>query len=76
MSQGRAAFPHGFPGQLQPVGVVDNAVHDRVRQGRVSQAIRPVPHRDLGRQEGRGPVITIFEDFEKIRCLRFRQGIP
>jgi hypothetical protein len=36
MSQGGAAFPHGFPGQFQPISVVDDAVHNGVREGRVS----------------------------------------
>jgi len=76
MSQGGAAFPHGFPAQFQPVSVVADAVHNRVREGRVSQTIMPICHRDLGREHGRGPAITIFEDLEKVRCLGFRQRIP
>ena len=76
MSQGGAAFPHGFPAQFQPVSVVDDAVHNRVREGRVSQTIMPICHRDLGREHGGGPAITIFKDFQKVRCLGFRQRIP
>ena len=46
MSQGRAAFPHGFALEFQPISIMDEPVHDRVREGRVAQAIMPIGDRD------------------------------
>lgn len=51
LSQG-FSFSHRLAGDLDPVSIVDDAVHDGVGKSRGGEPVVPVGHRDLGDQEG------------------------
>ena len=60
MSQGGAAFPHGFPAHFQPASVLNDVVHHRVREDRVSHTFMPVCGRDLERGHTGVPAVANF----------------
>jgi hypothetical protein len=45
-------FPQGFPGEVEGVGVVDQAVEDGIGQGGIAQGVVPVGHRQLTGHQG------------------------
>ena len=51
------------------MGVVDEAVHDGVRQGRVAHRFVPLVDGDLGGDEGGAVAVTVFEELEEIEAL-------
>jgi hypothetical protein len=57
-------FPQGFPGEVEGVGVVDQAVEDGIGQGRIAQGVVPVGHRQLTGHQGRAYLITLVEQFQ------------
>ena len=67
-AQGRrpVAFALGFAGDLDAVGVVDDAIEDGVGDGGFGDHPGPVLHGDLtGDQQG-GPGVALLDDLEKV----------
>jgi hypothetical protein len=52
------------------VGIVDEAIHDRVGIGGLSDELMPTVHRDLTGDDDGAACVALFKDFEKIvaRC--------
>lgn len=48
---------------------MDEAIADRVRDGRIGQHLVPSFRRHLGRDDGRGVVVAILQDLEEIALL-------
>jgi len=67
---------HRFSRNLEPVRVVDDAVHDGVRQRRRGEALMPVRHRDLRGQDRGCPVVAVVDDFQQVLSLDIRERIP
>lgn len=42
LRQGGTVFSQGFPGQVQRMGVMDQTIQDRIRQGWMAQSFMPV----------------------------------
>ena len=57
-------FSQGFPGEVEGVGVMDQAVEDGIGQGRIAQGVVPVGHRQLTGHQGRAGLVTLVEQFE------------
>src|SRR3954447_2435255 len=72
-------FAQRVPAQLDPVGVVNNAVQDRVAQGRISDDGVPVGHWDLTGDQQRLPAVAFLDDLQQVAALvrteRFRPPI-
>ena len=65
-------------GQLDAIGVVDDAVEDGVGERWDADQIVPAVHGNLTGEDERALVVTILDDFEQIACLvgRERFGAP
>ena len=48
------------------MGVVDQAVQDRVGQCRVADCLVPVVHGQLTGHQGGSPVVAVLQDFQQI----------
>ena len=59
----RRGFGAGFAGELEPVGVVDEAVQDGVDISVVGDHLVPARHRHLRGDGRRAEGIALFEDF-------------
>jgi hypothetical protein len=57
----------GFAGQRNAVGVVDQAIQDRVGQGRVADDFIPVVDRDLAGDDQRAGVVAVLDDLQQSR---------
>ena len=67
--QPRLPFPHGFALQRELVGVMHQAVEDRVGQCRIPQGLMPVLDRQLTGHQ-RGPAImAIFDDLQQVATI-------
>ena len=53
-------------GEIDAVGIVDEAIHDCVGIGRVSDELMPTVHRDLTGDDDGAAAVALFEDFEEI----------
>ena len=51
------------------MGVVDDAVADRVGDGGIAQGSMPLPGRKLTGDHGGGSIVSVFEDFEEVATL-------
>ena len=56
---------HGFAGDLEFVGVVDQTVEDGVGHGRVTEVAVPILHRKLAGDERGAFVVAVLQDFEQ-----------
>lgn len=65
----RLAAAHGVPAERDHVGVVHEAVADRVRDCRVAQGFVPSFRRQLRRDDGGAAVIAVFQHFEQVAAL-------
>ena len=45
---------------------MEQAVKDRVRQGRIPQRLMPMLHRELAGDNGRATAVAVFREFEHI----------
>ena len=72
---GRAARPsHRMTVQFEAMGVVDQAVEDRISDGRIADLRMPTGHRQLaGQQHGAG-LIARIADLEEVAALGFGHG--
>ena len=73
--QGGMDFAHGISFEFKPVGIVDEAVEDRIGEGGVGDAGVPVLDRDLGGDQGGGAAVTIVEDLEQVFGLGAGEGV-
>src|SRR3989304_176822 len=71
----RPSFSWATSSQIQPVGVVDQAIEDTIANGGVGEAGKPICHRHLRSDEGRGTVIAVIQDFEQILGIRGGNGV-
>ena len=51
------------------MGVMDEAIHDGVRQGRIAHGLMPFVDGDLRGDEGGAVAVTVFEELEEIEAL-------
>jgi len=57
---------HAFAGQFDPMGVVNETVHDGVGVGGIVDDLVPTVQGKLGRDDGRASPISLLEDFEEV----------
>jgi hypothetical protein len=55
-----------FSGEIDAMGVVDDAVEDGVGVGRVTDDLVPFVDRDLAGEDGRATAVAFFEDFVEV----------
>ena len=48
---------------------MEQAVKDRVRQGRIPQGLMPVLHRELAGDNGRASPVAVFQEFKHITSV-------
>ena len=60
---------HGFPFQVDFVSVVDQAIKDRISDGRIADILMPALDRQLGGHKGRGQPVPVFNDLEQIAAF-------
>ena len=69
ISSRRTLLSQAFAGEVDPVGVVDYAIKDRIGECRDADHIVPAVDRDLAGDHERAGVVTILDNFEKIARL-------
>jgi hypothetical protein len=52
---------------------MNQPVQDGISDGRISDVIMPVFHRELAGNEGRDIAVTVFDHFEKVSSFRIGQ---
>jgi hypothetical protein len=55
-----------FTSQIDPMGVVNETVEDRISVGWVVDDLMPTVHGELGCDDGRAAAVSLFEDFQDI----------
>jgi hypothetical protein len=63
---GLAFLAQTIAGELDAMGIVDQAVEDGIGVGRIADEIVPFVDRQLAGDEDRAPAVSGFEDFEEI----------
>lgn len=71
----RFSFAHAVAFESDAVGVVNNAIQNRIGQSGFSNHFVPCGHRKLSCDQGRFPSISLLEDFEQIEALSVIQGM-
>jgi hypothetical protein len=71
ISDGRARFAQALAGQIDPTGVVDDAVEDRVGG---SDHVVPSVDGNLAGDDKRSFILAVFDVFEQLARLFGRQG--
>ena len=69
ISEHRTLLSQAFAGEVDPVGVVDHPIEDRIGECRDADHIVPAVDRDLAGDHERAGVVTILDNFEKISRL-------
>ncbi|MDA9421100.1 hypothetical protein XH97_02970 [Bradyrhizobium sp. CCBAU 53380] len=62
-----AAFSHAFAGELEAVGVVDEAIENGVRDGGVPNGSMPGVQGELARDDGGAAAVAVLEDSSRSR---------
>jgi hypothetical protein len=70
----RAWLSQAVSGQIDAIGIVDDAVENRVGECRDSNHIVPAVDRNLAGDDERAFVVTVLDDFEEITGLFRREG--
>src|ERR1700676_2921697 len=74
-----SSFSQAFASELDPIGVVDEAVEDGVGDGGAADHLMPSGDRHLAGEEDRSDLHAVLDDFEEIARLlgaeRFRPPI-
>jgi hypothetical protein len=70
----RAWLSQAVSSQIDAIGIVDDAVEDRVGERRDSNHIVPAVDRNLAGDDERAFVVTVLDDFEEIAGLFRREG--
>src|ERR1051325_8843653 len=55
--------------ELQAMGIVNDAIQDRIGQGGISDKGMPTVHRDLAGDQGGAAAVAVFDDFEHVVAL-------
>src|SRR5271169_3001584 len=66
LSGPRSVFADGLAVELDPVGVVDDAVEDGVRVGGLADKFVPFVHGRLAGDDGGAPAIALLNDLQKV----------
>ena len=61
LRQGGTVFPQGFPGEVERMGVMDQTIQDRIRQGRMAQGFMPVGDRQLAGDHRRVGLVALVQ---------------
>jgi hypothetical protein len=69
----RLELAHGWPIQLQPMGIVNQAVEDGIGNGRVGNHLVPVFDRQLASDNDRTAIVSVVDDLQKIAALIGRE---
>ena len=70
LSQG-FLLSHRFSRDLEPIRIVNDAVHDGIRERRRREPLMPVGDRDLRGQDRGCAFVAVVDDFEKVLSLDF-----
>ena len=65
----RAWLSQAVSGQIDPIGIVDDAVENRVGQSRDSNHLVPAIDRNLAGDDERAFVVAVLDDFQEIAGL-------
>src|SRR5882724_10026534 len=71
---GRMTFTHRISSECNLVRVMEQAVKDRVRQGRISQGLMPMLHWELAGDHGRATAVAVFQEFKDIAAVLITEG--
>ena len=55
--------------QLEPVGIVDYAIQDRVGEGRIADQVVPAIDRDLAGDQRGAAAVALLDDLEQVAAL-------
>jgi len=55
--------------QVDAVSAVDDAIEDRVGEGRIADHLMPAIDRDLTGDQQRAPVVPVVDDLEQVAAL-------
>src|SRR3972149_3217780 len=66
--------PHRGAFQDKAMGLVDQAVENRIGKGGVADAVVPVFKGELTGHEGGAAAVAVFEDFEQVAAFAVREG--
>jgi hypothetical protein len=64
-----------FAFQVQPVGIVDNAIKDTIAEGWVWETHKPICHGNLRSDQSRDAAETIVDDFEEVLGMGRGNGV-
>src|SRR4051794_18595000 len=62
-------FAQGFAAQLEAVGIVDDAIQDRVGEGRIADQVVPAIDRDLAGDQRGAAAVALLDDLEQVAAL-------
>jgi len=62
-------FAHGGSVELEPVGIVNDAVQNGVGEGRFSDDLVPFRQAQLGGDQDGGALVSVLDDFDQITAL-------
>ncbi|SEI22232.1 hypothetical protein RTCCBAU85039_6818 [Rhizobium tibeticum] len=65
----RALFSHAFTGEIDAIGVVNEAIQDGVSKRWVCDDLVPAIQRHLAGDDRRSPLVAVFDDLEEIAPL-------
>src|SRR4051795_848159 len=65
----RLLLAQAVAAELQAMGIVNDAVEDRVGQSGISDQGMPAVHRDLAGDQGGAAAVAVFDDFEHVVAL-------
>src|SRR5436190_9275020 len=64
---------HGFPGEFDAEGVVDQSVENAIGDCRIADLLVPVSDGHLGSKDDGSPLIAVIADFQKVAALSIFQ---
>ena len=59
----------GIAAELKAVGAMDDAVQDRVGEGRLADQVVPTVHGELGGDQGSAATVALLDDLEQVAAL-------
>src|SRR5271154_1563904 len=68
-------FSHAVSGEVEAVGVVDEAVEDGVGEGGVADDFAPLIDGNLAGDQCRSPAVAVFEDLEEVDALSLDEDL-
>ena len=67
-------FTHRISSERNLVRVMEQAVKDRVSQGRIPQGLMPVLHWELAGDNGRATAVAVFQEFKDVAAVLVTEG--